>query len=257
MSGRRQPDSVPSGKKRGGADRRKTDMRLSKRMHMVADLVKQGETLADIGCDHGYLSVWLVREGTVNRAIATDIGTGPLMRAEESIRFFHQQERIVTRLSDGMDALIPGEADRIVIAGMGGILMSDILARGEAFVRSAGQLVLQPQSDPQLVRKTVHALGFRITDEKTCFEDGKYYLAFSCEPGAEETAYTETEYRYGRIAVSQKQPAWISFLTEELLKKERMLNGLIAAGTESAREKVPTVSADVAELKRLLPEERE
>lgn len=223
-------------------------MRLSERMHMVADMVSKGEVLADIGCDHGYLSVWLVRTETVKRAIAMDVRKGPLERAKASIRFFHQQERIETRLSDGMDELKPGEADRIVIAGMGGILMSDILCRGAECVKEAEQLVLQPQSDIELVRKEIHRLGFRIADERACFEDGKYYIAFACGKGKEEEPYTEAEYRYGRLLTGRKDEIWMKFLTEERAKKERMLRGLAGTDPESTGKRAAELTAEIAEL---------
>ncbi len=227
-------------------------MRLSDRMHMVADMVSKGEALADIGCDHGYLSVWLVREGTVNRAIAMDVREGPLARAAESIRFFHQQERIETRLSDGMDELKPGEADRIVIAGMGGILMSDILRRGRECVKAAEQLVLQPQSDIHLVREAVHGLGFKITDERACREGGKYYIAFACGKGAEEIPYTGAEYRYGRILVARRDETWLSFLRQELGKKEKMLERIRIKDPECIGKRASEIAAETAELREIL-----
>ena len=223
-------------------------MRLSKRMHMVADMVRPGNVLADIGCDHGYLSVWLVREKTVGRAIAMDLREGPLKKAQESIRFFHQTETIETRLSDGMDALHPGEADRIVIAGMGGILMKDILKRGSDCVAKAGQLVLQPQSDPELVRAEVFRQGFTITDEQACFEDGKWYVSISAEPGTEETPYTDAELRLGRILPMRGDKVYRDYLTEELGKAERMLEGLLSAETDNAKEWIPAIRQRVSEL---------
>ena len=221
-------------------------------MHMVADMVRPGNVLADIGCDHGYLSVWLVREKTVGRAIAMDLRKGPLKKAQESIRFFHQTEVIETRLSDGMDELHPGEADRIVIAGMGGILMRDILRRGCECVRKAGQLVLQPQSDPELVRAEVFAQGFTITDEQACFEDGKWYVSISAEPGTEEVPYTDAELRYGRILPGRGDPVYRDYLKEELGKAERMLSGLLAAETDNAKERIPAMKQRIGELKDAL-----
>ena len=221
-------------------------------MHMVAGMVRPGNVLADIGCDHGYLSVWLVREKTVGRAIAMDLREGPLRKAQESIRFFHQTEVIETRLSDGMDELHPGEADRIVIAGMGGILMRDILRRGRECVRKAGQLVLQPQSDPELVRAEVFAQGFTITDEQACFEDGKYYIAFAAEPGTEENPYTDAELRYGRILPRRGDPVFREYITEELGKAERMLEGLLAAETDNAKERIPAMKQRIGELRDAL-----
>lgn len=219
---------------------------------MVANLVKPGETLADIGCDHGYLSIWLVDTGIVSRAVAMDLRDGPLMHAKENIRFFHKDEQIETRLSDGMNELRPGEADRIVIAGMGGILMSDILHRGRECVKMASQLVLQPQSDVDLVRREVHEAGYRIADECACYEDGKYYVAFACEKGTEEQPYSEAEYRYGRILLARKDAVYLRYLAAELEKRERMLSGLLAAETDTARERIPSAREEIAQLRALL-----
>lgn len=227
-------------------------MKLSDRMFMVASLVKPGKVLADIGCDHGYLSVWIVREGIAGRCIAMDLREGPLAQAEKNIRFFHQEERIETRLSDGMNKLAAGEADRIVIAGMGGILMADILERGRLCVAGAGQLVLQPQSDVALVRRKVHALGFRITDEKTCFEDGKYYVAFACEPGAEDEPYSDAEYIYGRILSGKRDEVHRAFLEKELAKNRRMLQELEKAETESSGQRIGSVRKRTEQLLLLL-----
>lgn len=227
-------------------------MRLSNRMHMVADLVMPGNVLADIGCDHGYLSVWLVREKRVSRAIAMDLREGPLAKAKESITFFHQNERIETRLSDGMDKLRPGEADCIVIAGMGGILMRDILQRGRECCALAKQLVLQPQSDPETVRSEIHNQGFYIADERACYEDGKYYVAFSCEKGEENVPYSETELKYGRILVERRDETYFRYLREELGKKEAMYQNLLKAGTVAAEQRIEKLTPELKELRNIL-----
>lgn len=224
-------------------------MRLSKRLRVVADMVKPGNAVADIGCDHGYLSVWLVREHKAGIAIAMDLREGPLNSAKENIRFFHQEKKIETRLSDGMDELKPGEADRIVIAGMGGILMSDILERGRECVRRALQMVLQPQSDQDLVRKKVHELGFRITDEKSCFEDGKYYVAFSCEPGTEEQPYNAAEYLYGRFLPEKKDPVYRKFLKAEEAKRLKLIATLTASNKESAKARLSGAEEELARIR--------
>ena len=221
-------------------------------MHMVADLVMPGNVLADIGCDHGYLSVWLVREKRVSRAIAMDLREGPLAKAKESITFFHQNERIETRLSDGMDKLRPGEADCIVIAGMGGILMRDILQRGRECCALAKQLVLQPQSDPETVRSEIHNQGFYIADERACYEDGKYYVAFSCEKGEENVPYSETELKYGRILVERRDETYFRYLREELGKKEAMYQNLLKAGTVAAEQRIEKLTPELKELRNIL-----
>ena len=94
-------------------------MELSKRLMAVACLVTPGNRLADVGTDHGYIPIYLIKENRIPHAIAMDVNRGPLLRAQEHIRMEGLEERIETRLSDGMKMLLPTEADTVVIAGMG------------------------------------------------------------------------------------------------------------------------------------------
>ena len=115
-------------------------------------MVTEGSSLADVGTDHGYIPIALVQTGKVSRAIAMDINKGPLERAALHIREQHLEDRITTRLSDGMTALKEGEADTVLIAGMGGALTVHILEGGAHCLASVKELILQPQSEIWLVR---------------------------------------------------------------------------------------------------------
>lgn len=214
-------------------------MRLSERLRMVADMVPKCRTIADVGCDHGYLSVWLLRENRADYAIAMDVRTGPLAKAGETISFFHQTSRAETRLSDGLTELKPGEADCIVCAGMGGELISRILDNGKACIDTVNTLILQPQSDQELVRRTVYRLGFRIEDERCLTELGKFYIcmravrATDCVPMPEDA-----EFRYGTALVARKDIEYLGWLTAECEKKTAMVQQLMRAGTTAAGERL-------------------
>ena len=97
-------------------------MQLSLRLSAIAGLVTRGNRLVDVGCDHGYLPVALYLDGKIPKAIAMDVRKGPLSRAQEHISQYGLNTYIETRLSDGLEALKPGEGDTLVIAGMGGPL---------------------------------------------------------------------------------------------------------------------------------------
>lgn len=112
-------------------------MKLSKRMQAVAAMVSPGNVLADIGTDHGYVPIALVQEHVIPRAIAMDINEGPLERATAHIREYHLESLIETRRSNGVEMLREGEADSILIAGMGGELIIGILTAGEAVCKKA------------------------------------------------------------------------------------------------------------------------
>lgn len=148
---------------------------VSKRLLMDAALVPACEMLADVGCDHAYTSIYLVARGVAGGALALDVRPGPLLRAQENIRRYGMEGRVVTRLSDGLCALSLSEADGILISGMGGPLMTDILKRDWDKVLAAKFIVLQPQSEIALVREFLHNMGLGIDEEDMCEEDGKFY----------------------------------------------------------------------------------
>ena len=150
-------------------------IKLSKRMKAVASMVTQGYKLCDVGTDHGYVPISLVADGTIPEAIAVDINKGPLERANLHIRSCGLEDKITTRLSDGLSAVKEGEAESIIIAGMGGELVIHILTEGDAVCKKAKELILQPQSDIHKVRYYVRNAGYKIVDEDMVLEDGKYY----------------------------------------------------------------------------------
>ena len=145
------------------------------RLRAIAGMVTKGNRLADVGCDHGYLSIWLVSEKTVPSAIAMDVRPGPLSRARENITRYGLEDYIETRLSDGLAKLEPGEGDTLVIAGMGGPLMERILKDGAKVREGFQELILQPQSDLPHFRHFLSEIGWEIVREEMIKEDGKFY----------------------------------------------------------------------------------
>ncbi|MCD7735981.1 MAG: class I SAM-dependent methyltransferase [Lachnospiraceae bacterium] len=152
-------------------------MQLSRRLLAVAGMVTPGYVLADIGTDHAYIPIYLIENKRISHAIAADINEGPLARAKAHIQEHGLEYRIETRLSDGLSAFLPGEAQSIVLAGMGGALTIRILQDGMERLESAElpELILQPQSEISQVRAYLQDSGWSIVQEDMVFEDGKYY----------------------------------------------------------------------------------
>lgn len=151
-------------------------MHISRRLERVASFVKDGGVVADIGTDHGYIPIYLVKEKRAVSAIAMDVRMGPLSRAKEHIAEYGLEKQISVRLSDGLEKLCPNEADTVVIAGMGGELMIRILQQGRHMWDSVKQWVLSPQSELAQVRRFLAEQGFRIEKEDMLEEDGKFYV---------------------------------------------------------------------------------
>lgn len=150
-------------------------VKISNRLMAAAALVTEGNRLADVGTDHGYVPIYLLQQKKIPYAIAMDINEGPLERAGEHITLFGLGDYIETRLSDGVAALKAGEADTVLIAGMGGGLVMHILEEGKEICHMAKELVLQPQSELERVRKYLREEGYETLKEDMILEEDKFY----------------------------------------------------------------------------------
>mgnify|MGYP002870079011 CR=1 FL=1 len=200
-------------------------MHLSKRLRRVAENVTKVGTAADIGCDHAFTAIYLVQSGRAERAIAMDVGKEPLCRAKEHILQYQLEEKIDIRLSDGVKALKEGEAEAIVISGLGGQLMCRILEEGLGVVRSAKELILSPQSDIFPVRKKLHALGFCIVHEEMVFDRGKYYVILRAVPGVEKYEYPE-EYIFGKCLIEKRDAVFYEYLKKQSRQLEAVIENM-------------------------------
>ena len=149
---------------------------LSNRMQALTDMVTPGTVITDVGCDHGFVSVYLVQKGISPRVIAMDVRSGPLEHAREHIREYGLEDRIETRLSDGLHSLKTGEAAGMICAGMGGPLMEKILTEGREQAKGFRELILQPQSEIPHFRTFLMEEGYLLMDENIIYEEGKYYF---------------------------------------------------------------------------------
>ena len=202
-------------------------MQLSERLNTILSLVSQSKCVADVGCDHGFVSIELINRKIAENVIAMDIRQGPLMRAQEHIMQTRLSDKIQTRLSDGVAALKPGEADSLIIAGMGGNLVIHILENGKETVKDMKQCILQPQSEIQKVRKYLRENDFKIIEEKMVFEDGKYYPMMKAVPSSKISKNENKLYdRFGEYLLETKNPVLEKYLKHQLIKNEQILKGL-------------------------------
>ncbi len=201
---------------------------LSDRLQTVLDLLPGCHTLADVGCDHGYLSIEAVHSGKVLQAIASDIRPGPLAAAQAHIHAEKLSDRIQVRLTNGLQGFHPGEVDGCVICGMGGMMIRTILEEAPIGVlEGLSSLILQPQTETDEVRRALHGLGFRICEERFVEDRGKYYTILRAEHGAEQ--YEDPfAYIYGVLMFRDRNPVYRHWAEQRIRK--------LADWSEAARD---------------------
>ena len=229
-------------------------MQLSQRLSSVASMVTAGNCLADVGTDHGYVPIYLYERNIIPCAIAMDVNKGPLERAALHIAESGMKEAIETRLSDGLTALKPGEADSVVIAGMGGPLIIRILSAHPEITESLKELILQPQSEISEVRIWLYGQGYEIVEEHMVFEDGKYYPMFKAVKNPEAEKLTNLEYKYGKISVLGEPEVLRAYLVREIANKQNILQKLNEETTEKSKGRAVEIKALLAELEEMLSE---
>ena len=226
-------------------------MELSKRLEALAKLVTVTSSIADVGTDHGYLPIWLVKEHRCVSAIAMDINVGPLERAKHNIATHQLQSQISTRLSNGLMALAPREVQGIVIAGMGGGLTVQILSNSFAIVEHLEECILQPQSEIEKVRQYLWENNLRIVQEDMIEEDGKYYPMMRVVHGS-DAPYSKEELSYGRCLIQDKNQVLKKFLQKEIRGKEKIISELLPNKRENARKRLHIISEEVTRAKEVL-----
>ena len=226
---------------------------LSDRLTACCKFINSGDRVADVGCDHGYLSIYLVQRNICQKVIAMDVRKGPLARAAQTIERFGCENVVETRLSDGIQKLALGEADGFVCAGMGGRLVLQILHRDKEKVACMKQVILQPQSELWLVRRMLSRWGMEIETERMVFEEGKFYpmmrirpnAAFAnAEPVCDEKFLTRfeqgdlklyAEELYGKLLLEEKNEVLKEYLNREERLRQDVLSVLSGQDTENAR----------------------
>ena len=199
---------------------------MSERLRMLAGMVTPGNRVADIGCDHGFLSIYLVREGLCPGAVGMDLREGPLAAARAHVEEYGLGDYIELRLSDGLAEYVPGEADTMICAGMGGRLMQRILEEGREKLE-AMELILQPQSEISGFRAYLRQAGYVTLAENMVYEDGKYYPMMKVAVGNRRCVGLETE------KPEQKTGSGMDVLKEA--ERREAAEGLAVCSADSVR----------------------
>lgn len=223
-------------------------MNLSKRLTVVAGQITRGNTVADIGTDHGYIPIYMTLNKYSPKAYAMDVNEGPLKRALDNIRRYGLEDKVITRLSDGLKGLSEKEAQSIVIAGMGGLLTIRILSDCPKVAASADELVLSPHSDVHLVREYLADNGYNIVNEDMVLEEGKFYFILKVNKG-DMVINDEVEKYFGKYLVARRDETMRMFLEKEESKRLSILDKMAASSNE---ERVIELESELAVIRKAL-----
>ena len=206
-------------------------LELTPRLGQIAAWIRPGAHLADVGTDHAYLPVWLTLQGRVASAIASDLRLGPLDRARQTGRRYGVEGRITYRLGNGLAAVRPEECDTIVIAGMGGENIAQILARAPWTADGGHTLLLQPQSRAEVLRAFLAEHGYAIRREALVRDRGFLYPVM--EAGAGEMHLTLGQQWGGADLLYD--PLWDRYLIEKIIQLQAAVSGSNRAASPEAR----------------------
>jgi tRNA (adenine22-N1)-methyltransferase len=156
-------------------------MQLSKRLQRIADYIRPGDRIIDVGTDHAYIPILLLLKYPDTKAVATDIRSGPLNRARLDAEYYHVADRLELRQCHGLSFCEPDSVDTVIIAGMGGETIIGILS--DALWTRQKRLIVQPQTKQDELRAWLGSHGYQISDASLAYDTGRIYLIWLIEEG--------------------------------------------------------------------------
>jgi len=209
--------------------------KLSPRLKVIADCVAGVKTMADIGTDHGYLPVSLVEKNLVLTAIASDTNEKPLEKAKKIIKEHGFEKRIETRLGSGLSVLKPGEVEVFVMAGMGGLLICDLLEDERDVAKKTPKMILQPMNNQATLRRYLEGNHYKIISEELAREDERIYEVMVVEHGI-MVFNNPLEYDLGYQFMQNKHPLLKDLINRKIRFQEKILKNTRGKETPFAKK---------------------
>lgn len=229
-------------------------MELSKRLKRIAEHVDKCESVADIGTDHGYIPIYLVKEGICKKAIASDINKGPIEKAKVNVAFEGVSNKIKCLLGPGLNPLKVGEVNGVILAGMGGNLTRDILLADMDKVKKYDFIILQPAQNPEVLREFLYKNDYEIIDEDLIKDEGRFYELFKVKynENSEKLVFEdELEYEVSPLLREKGHPLFKEFIEEKINRCETILS-FIKEDTEAAKKRKSDLEEKINKLKGML-----
>lgn len=174
-------------------------IKLTNRLSAVAQLIRESSSLADVGCDHGYLPAYLVMNGRIKSAVAGDINEGPLNSCIQLVSEYSLGDKIKCVLSNGLQNIDEKDCNDIAVCGMGGELIAQILDNCPWAKNSSKHFILNPMTHPEFLRKYLCDNGFEIQNDIIVKEGRHYYSVFDAYYTGNKISYEKSYYYLGNI----------------------------------------------------------
>lgn len=228
-------------------------MKLSERLIAIANFVPNNSIVADIGTDHGYIPAYLIENKISKKVIGTDISKGSLDKIIEYIKELRFEDKIDTRLGDGLEVIKPYEVDTVIIAGMGGLLIRDILENHRKVSDSIIDFILQPMVAQKEVREYLIENNFEIIGEELVKEENKYYEIIHARKG-KSLIEKEVYYEISPILIQNKHPLLKEFVDNKIATANKILKEIEGLQTEKSKERHLELTNAVKEYREVLGE---
>ena len=222
-----------------------------RRLEEIINLVEDNSIVADIGTDHGIVPYELVKSNKAKKVIASDISEKSLDKLREKLDYLDEPEKIILNVSDGLDNLNEYQVDTIIISGMGGNLIVDILNKNIDVAKSTNCLILGANNSLSVLRKFLHDNSFEIIEEVDLFENDKYYQILKIKVG-KQLFLNEYEYEFGKFLIDNKSKNLKQYIKQQIDNKKTILSYISEKESDNVKNAVDNINEEIQELEKVL-----
>lgn len=205
-------------------------IKLSNRLKKIAELVDFGASVIDVGTDHGYVPNFLCENKISRDIIATDISKNSLEKSIELTRELGNEKYIRNILANG---IVKENRDNIIIAGLGGIQIAEIILNSIEISKVSKKLILQPMQKANILRRELNNMGFAIIDEEIIFEDDRYFEIIITRYSGKKESLEEIDFYFSKVLIEKKDKVYLDFLRERKNGIEKILNSFVSDNSRS------------------------
>ncbi|GAA2971508.1 tRNA (adenine(22)-N(1))-methyltransferase [Finegoldia magna] len=222
-----------------------------RRLEEIINLVEDNSIVADIGTDHGIVPYELIKSNKAKKVIASDISEKSLDKLREKLDYLDEPEKIILNVSDGLDNLNEYQVDTIIISGMGGNLIVDILNKNIDVAKSANCLILGANNSLSVLRKFLRDNSFEIIEEVDLFENDKYYQIIKIKVG-KQLFSNDYEYEFGKFLIDNKSENLKQYIKQQIENKKTILSNISEKDSDNVKNAIDNIKIEIKELEKVL-----